>query len=947
MRKTGPLAIARAATDVRLLFAEEQPVLLDLLAQDISLAEFARYVCLSLERVLPDAAAMAFQLDAETARLDCIAAPSLPRDMVVDLQSANGAGFCSAIVTGGFLVASDLPKDPLWPVMGRAASANDLRTCWSAPVADHRGYPIACFGVWFGTVRRPDDEERALLEDVARLLRIAIQRDRAAGRLAEARQTIRSFAAHLPCCAYSCIEPRRGRARYTFISDGVWALFGLTPEQVMADPFAMLNRIPEPERSRHVENLRLAKRNLGSHAFEVPVDLPGGERRWLRTYSNVRRAGDGTTFWDGAVFDITETVHALAAARMHETRLRDAIESVSEGFALFTEDWRLVLSNRRFAEMYPEAADIIAPGMILRDLLQRRIRAGLVRLDGRSEDELLESILQSYDGSSHRIVERMSTNGRVHRISSSRTSDGGYVSVHFDVTEQRHAEAEARRQATIVEKTLDNVDQGLVLYDESACLLYANAKVSQMIGLPRDRIVPGMSFDDLFWQSAEARGVSRSEAEASLADTRYALQRRAVYGSVRVQPDGRRIEVHYLPMADGGFLGTISDVTERDRMMEALTASEARLRDAVDNMAEGFALWDDSNRLVLWNRRYEEMYPHIAPLLRVGASFVELRRHDVGDLPVSVEHSIPDANSALDVGLQAEVALSERQYADGRTYQIRRHRTARGNLVAVHLDVTDTRKRQRKLEKLAVELERARDDAEAANRVKSEFLANMSHELRTPLNAIIGFSEVMKGAMLGPLGNSQYRDYAEHIVSSGRHLLSIVNSILDLSKIEAGRQDLNEDAVDLAEMARICVNLVADRARVGEITIRCDDLSDLPDLRADALRVRQLLLNLLSNAVKFTPPKGEVRLSGRRLPTGGIALSVSDTGIGMDAAELKVALEPFRQIENSFIKKFEGAGLGLPLAKALVELHGGTLDLESRKGQGTTVTATFPPERVV
>ena len=235
--------------------------------------------------------------------------------------------------------------------------------------------------------------------------------------------------------------------------------------------------------------------------------------------------------------------------------------------------------------------------------------------------------------------------------------------------------------------------------------------------------------------------------------------------------------------------------------------------------------------------------------------------------------------------------------------------------------------------------------AETANQAKSEFLANMSHELRTPLNAIIGFSEVIKRGMFGPL-SERYRSYGGDIFDSGNHLLKLINEILDLSKLEAGHFDLHEEDVDIAAVIGVSKRLVeaqAEKAKV-RVTEAIDD--DLPLIRADDRRMRQILINILSNAVKFTPEGGIIRVESS-VRDAGLVISVSDTGIGMSPEEIPKALEPFGQIDSTISRKYEGTGLGLPLAKHLVELHGGTLIVESALGVGTTVTIVLPPERIL
>ena len=251
-----------------------------------------------------------------------------------------------------------------------------------------------------------------------------------------------------------------------------------------------------------------------------------------------------------------------------------------------------------------------------------------------------------------------------------------------------------------------------------------------------------------------------------------------------------------------------------------------------------------------------------------------------------------------------------------------------------------------RLRRAIEDLEKAKTAAEAASQAKSAFLGNMSHELRTPLNAVIGFSEIMTQELFGPLGDPRYRDYAADILSSGRHLLSLVNDLLDHTRVEAGRIDLSEAEIDIAGQCMAAVRMMNERATAGDISLGIDIPDDLPLLVADERVLRQILLNLLSNAIKFTPPGGRVVLAARVEQDRRLAIAVSDTGIGMKKEDIPRAFEPFVQLHHHLRKSYGGAGLGLPLVQALMRLHGGSVTIDSREGEGTQVTIRFPQQRL-
>jgi signal transduction histidine kinase len=238
----------------------------------------------------------------------------------------------------------------------------------------------------------------------------------------------------------------------------------------------------------------------------------------------------------------------------------------------------------------------------------------------------------------------------------------------------------------------------------------------------------------------------------------------------------------------------------------------------------------------------------------------------------------------------------------------------------------------------------AKDEAEAASRAKTEFLANMGHELRTPLNAIIGFSTIMRDSIYGPMGD-KYTEYATAIAESGAHLLAVINGILDMVRAEANRLVLVEEEVEIARAVAFSLGTIEEMAQRAEIDCRSDIPDDLPQFFGDAAKLRQILINLLSNAVKFTPAGGKVRVSVERDLEDRLNFRVADNGIGIPADKLSLALAPFGQLDSGLDRQYDGLGLGLPLAKRLIELHGGTMEIASTPGQGTAITAHFPRER--
>ena len=356
------------------------------------------------------------------------------------------------------------------------------------------------------------------------------------------------------------------------------------------------------------------------------------------------------------------------------------------------------------------------------------------------------------------------------------------------------------------------------------------------------------------------------------------------------------------------------------RETQRAASAEVRLTDALETSDEGMMLVGADGKVVVVNSQLKGFFPQ-AVGLEPGASFATLLTQYEANFP---ERPGPNA-IATATGMAGEQRLP-----DGRWVRITVSPTSEGGRIIFVSDFTQIKEREQSLKQ-------AKKEAEAASAAKSRFLANMSHELRTPLNAIIGFSEILFAQLFGPLGNPRYGEYAGDIMRSGRHLLEVINSVLDLSKSDAGKMELKRQPVDLANVLADCMRMIGQQCADARLTLATDGIDRALPVEGEAAKLRQIFLNLLSNAIKFTGPDGRIELSA--VEDGqSISVTVADSGIGMSPQDIQVALTPFGQVDNRLERKYEGTGLGLPLAKGLVELHEGSLDIESALGAGTRIT---------
>ena len=490
---------------------------------------------------------------------------------------------------------------------------------------------------------------------------------------------------------------------------------------------------------------------------------------------------------------------------------------------------------------------------------------------------------------------------------------------------------------------VDGSDGGIWEVDLTRNTAFLSKSLAKTVGLPeKETVLPLPQFLGLF--STQYRDQFYNLLKRAAINGPFEVEMGAeslpIFLSCRGRPTQRDDQTKLV-------IGMALDITETRGAQARLQSAEARLFDALRSMNDSFVIWDQMDRLVLWNNKFEDFFGFQSGQLEPGMTYATVEYHATRNIAQTVELGTESGN--------------EIQLADGRWLRYLETHTADGGRVSIGTEVTAIRTREQQLQvnqdalektinvlrksqvrivELAENYEQEKIRAEEANQSKSEFLANMSHELRTPLNAINGFSDIMQKEMFGPLGDTRYKEYVNDILFSGQHLLSLINDILDMSKIEAGKMTLNTEPMIMSDMIAQVIRIVRGRADENRLKLIYDG-DQTPEIEADPRAVKQILLNLTTNAIKFTPEGGMVRIAVEP-KSAGLIIHVTDTGIGISKEDIARLAQPFEQIDSQHSRQHEGTGLGLALSKSLVELHGGNFNISSVVGEGTTVTFTLP-----
>lgn len=618
------------------------------------------------------------------------------------------------------------------------------------------------------------------------------------------------------------------------------------------------------------------------------------------------------------------------------------LDVAEDGVAVFDADERLVYCNTRFRAMFAKLDAVLVAGAEMSSLAIASAAAGYGLRDTQAPPRP-RIAGEPFRPQSRPPQERQLVDGRWFWMKDEVTAYGHTVVLRRDITDRVAMDMR-------LNLTLDAANQGIWDWYPANWTLFFNRDWHHTLGYGPDELtIFHPNWQDYIHPEDRER-ISRltEECFAGLVDAidvqyRY---RRADGSWAWIRTRSRIAERDPERGTARRIVGIHIDISrERESeqaMQEALERArraEDRLWSAIETLPQGFILFDSDRRLIFANATYLRQNPALAGAIEPGMQMEEVVAiaNRIGILDESPD-SVLAKFARLDPTIAEASPPREIQAPDGRWFSYFHQRTLDGGYAGMRTDVTERRRQE-------IALREALAQAEAANLAKTQFLANMSHELRTPLNAILGFSEIMRDGIMGPLTDI-YRTYAADIHVSGSHLLKIINDVLDLSKLTLWSFDLDEELVAPAALVESCLTLIRPLVEQGGLSLKEHAPPCLPLLRADATRLKQILLNLLSNAKKYSRPGGEILVT-IAADAEGLTFAIADTGIGMNPADIPKALEAFRQVGDLASRRQEGTGLGLPLAKAMAEAHGGSLTIASEIDCGTTVTVRLPAERLV
>ena len=703
------------------------------------------------------------------------------------------------------------------------------------------------------------------------------------------------------------------------------------------------------------------QRTTGASKYRAGPDL------WLR--GQHRRAGGGRSVT--TIVDISELKRRENEATQSRSVLQSVFDNLSDGVLLYEANGRWVYQNPAMARLHDMSDERLATLPTFADIIRFRAMRGdygpVDRLAG-GLDGWIASRVARFNLADQPAERRRTTTGRTVEVTYRRLSDGRVLTIHRDLTdivehEERlqAARAESDRTRETLQTVLDNMIDGVMLFDRDFNWRFVNRQLVEFQRLTPDLATPGASGRDILrYQGRRGDfGPVKDEAELeAMVEQRVKLMRTP--GGTHYErrtASGRIVEFNFKPLPDGGLLGIYRDITElKEQQAEVeqarahAEAAQTLLDDALGSMTGGVGIWGPDERLIQCNAAYRAVNRDIPDIVRPGttleaaANAAMRAQYTLLNLPVPEDEVARLAKAVIEQHRKGEGAL-EFPAGPAAWTRLTAARTKSGGCVSLFTDITELRQRQRELRNERDAAQTARDEAEAANQAKSTFLATMSHEIRTPMNGVVGTAEILEREPL----NERQKRLVGTVRSSAGALLRIIDDVLDFSKIEAGHMDLEEAPCSLAAVIEGTVETLSVQVAKKGLAISAAIEPGTPDaLLADVTRLRQILFNLIGNATKFTDV-GTITVRARALAASAeevtLALSVTDTGIGMNETQRARLFMPFSQGDSSTTRRYGGTGLGLSIVRRLAELMGGGVSVKSAAGLGSTFTVTVKVKR--
>ncbi|MBS0546385.1 MAG: PAS-domain containing protein [Proteobacteria bacterium] len=690
------------------------------------------------------------------------------------------------------------------------------------------------------------------------------------------------------------------------------------------------------------------------------AEYRAGDDHWLRGQS--RRTGNGGTVT--TIVDISELKRREKEATDSRAVLQSVFDNMNDGVMLYEADGRWVYQNPAMARLHEMPNELLATLPTFADIVRYRAQRGdygpVEDLPGGLEG-WIESRVDRFKGADQPAERRRAVSGRTVEVTYRRLSDGRVLTNHRDITaivEQEErlnaARTESENARTTLQTVLDNMIDGVMLFDQGFRWRFMNRQLMEFQRFTTDVAFPGASGRDILRFQARRGdfGPARDEAEVEAMVEDRAQRMLAADGAryARRTASGRIIEFNFKPLPDGGTLAIYRDITEIEEARAKAEAAQTLLDDALDSMTSGVAIWDRDERLIQGNAAYRSVNRDLPEIVMPGTPLPVAAAAAMRAQNLLLDHPIPEA----EVERLTQAVVQQHHKGEGAfEYQtgpqawtrLTAARTKAGGFVSVFADITELRQRQRDLRRERDAARTARTEAEAANQAKSTFLATMSHEIRTPMNGVVGTAELLEREPL----NERQKRLVGTVRSSAAALLRIIDDVLDFSKIEAGRMELEEAPFSLRGLIDGMTETLSVQVEKKGLAIAAIVEPGVPDLLlADATRLRQILFNLIGNATKFTDRGAiTVRAHALRIDPEHVTLgiAVSDTGIGMDAAQQARLFQPFSQADSSTTRRYGGTGLGLSIVRRLAELMDGTVSVDSAPGRGSTFNVTVKVKR--